>query len=119
MKKLTTLSTLVLLAVMTMGFGSCSTIKVPANSVAFESPYGKLTMTNPQNTDMTNVVISIGTNGTVTAKIGSLHTVNNPDVIDKTAAGEVAKINALGTQFRETLKAGAEAAGAGAGAAVK
>lgn len=119
MKLTTTFLTLSLLAILTMGFGSCSTIKVPANSVTFRTPSGQLTIVHPQNTALTNMDISIATNGTVRAKIGGMVTYNSPDVIDRVAAGEVAKINAIGIQVREGVKAGLEGAGAAAGAAVK
>lgn len=119
MKKIATVLTLALLAVVTMGFGSCTSIKVPANTVKFETPHGSLTLVHPQNTSMTNVHVMFGTNGTVEATIGSLHTENSPDVIDKVAAGEVAKINAIGTQVQGAFEAGAKMAGAAAGAAAK
>ncbi len=111
----------ILALVLLVTCAGCSAFKinVPANELVFKSANGSLSLKHPQNTDMGDVLIRIETNGAVEAKIGTLHTVNSPEVIDKTAAGEVAKINALGEQVREAVKAGAEAMGAGAGAAVK
>lgn len=94
-----------LIAIVTSG---C--INVPSNTVSFKSPGGYLKLSHPQNTDMTNIVISIATNGTVTASIGYLHTVNNPDVINSTAAGEIGKINALGKIIADGVAAGVSAA---------
>ncbi len=111
---------LILLSIVLLSTG-CKAFKinVPANEVTFVTDHGRLTLKHPHNTAMTNVFVQIATNGTVTARIGALLTVNDPNVIDKTAAGEVAKINALGTQIREGVKAGLEATGSAAGAAVK
>lgn len=97
---------LFLLTVMIAVAGCAHRINVPANTLRFRTEHGSLDVTHPQDTSMTNVVISIATNGTVTARIGSLNTRNSPEVIDKVAAGEVAKINALGTQLREGVKPG-------------
>lgn len=96
-----------------------SRINVPANTVRFKSANGSLDITHPQDAAMTNVVVSIATNGTVKATIGGMITKNSPQVISATAAGEVAKINALGTQIREGFKAGMEAVGGAVGGAVK
>lgn len=108
----------VMLALCALTFSGCGhspfAVHVPANTVKFETPYGKLSLSHPQNTDMTNVLITITTNGTVTASIGSLHTVNDSAVISAEAAGEVAKIKATGEEVREGFKAGIEAAANGA-----
>ncbi len=71
-------------------------VHVPSNTLTFSSKYGSLELSHPQNTDMTNVTVDIYTNGSVHASIGSLHTVNSPAVISAEAAGEVAKLQAMG-----------------------
>lgn len=113
MNKLMTVSILAV-AFIGCGFTSCRTINVPANEVHFKTPSGELTLKHPQNTKMKDVDVTIDPSGTVHASIGTLETVNSPAVIDRVAAGEVAKINALGSQIREGVKAGLEAAGSAA-----
>lgn len=118
MKKTFTFTTLVLLALLTMGFSSCFTVQVPANSVTFRSSSGQLTIVHPQNTSLTNLDVEIGTNGTVHAKIGGLVTFNNPAVIDSTAAGQVAIAKQHGENAVKAFNAGAAAAGKIGAAAV-
>jgi hypothetical protein len=119
MKKTFSLLTLTLIALIGMGFGSCNTVNVPANSVTFRSPSGQLTITHPQNTSLTNLDVEITTNGTVHAKIGGLVTFNSPEVIDKVSAGQVAIIKAQGDAFEKAARAGGELVGAGIGTAAK
>jgi len=114
MKAFVTLSLLLLCGCAGMG-----RVRVPANEVKFKSRFGELTLVHPQNTKMEAVMIQIMENGAVTAQIGSLNTMNSPEVISKSAAGQAAIIKAYGTEMRETFKAGGEAAGKFAGAAAK
>lgn len=101
------------------GCAGMGRVRVPANEVRFKSKFGELTLQHPQNTQMESVMIQIMSDGSTTAQIGSLKTLNSPEVIAKAAAGQVAIINAYGTQLRESFKAGGEALGKGVGAAAR
>lgn len=109
----------ILLFLLCCGCARMSRVQVPANEVQFTTAHGSLSLKHPQDTTMKDVVIEIATNGTVRAQIGSLTTKNSPDVIGETAAGEVAKIKQWGETGAQMFKAGAEAAGAAAGAGAK
>lgn len=114
MKKITTLLLVVVSIVALAGCGSLSKVRVPSNSISFESPYGKLTLSHPQNTDMTNVMVEIQTNGAVHAEIGSLHTVNDPQVIKTTADGQAQIVKENGIAIVNGINAAANFSGAAA-----
>lgn len=107
--------TLCLLALAGLLIG-CSTVRVPANTIRFKTPYGSLDVTHPQDFTGTNMYVMIETNGTVTASFGYIKTANSPAVIDKVAAGQVAIIRAQGEVSEKLFKAGIDA---GADAAKK
>ena len=92
-------------------------VLVPANTVNFKTQYGSLDLQHPQDTEMEKVDIEIGTNGTVHARIGLLRTKNSPEVIDKTAAGQVAILKQQGENMEKAFDAGAKAVGAVGGKA--
>ncbi len=108
-----------LLAVGCVAMTGCTGLKVPANQLEFKTGYGSLSLKHPHNTVMNGVELTFATNGTVTAKIASLSTSNDPAVLTSEAAGEVAKINAVGEQVAAAFTAGGKAAGAAAGAIIK
>ena len=94
--------------------GCFARVQVPANVVSFKTPRGELQLTHPQNTKAKDVSLFVSTNGEYSLSIGSLDTQNNPEVIDRSAAGQVAIMKEFGTQVREGIKTGVEAAGAAA-----
>lgn len=112
-------TSLVIGLVVVSGCARASRVQVPANTVNFKTEHGSLSLQHPQDTQMKDVTIEIATNGTVRAQIGSLTTKNSADVIDQTAAGQVAIIKQWGDTGAQMFKAGAEAAGNAAGAAAK
>lgn len=113
------MKTLCLCLVLAAGCSRLSRVQVPANTVDFVTPHGSLSLAHPQDTQMKDVTVEIATNGTIRATIGSLTTKNAPDVIDKTAAGQVAIIKQWGETSEKIFNAGATAIGAGAGTAAK
>jgi uncharacterized lipoprotein YajG len=93
-------------------------IRVPANTVRFQTPRGTLELVHPQNTKAKDIALQVSTNGQYSLSIGSLDTQNNPEVIDKTAAGQVAIIKAQGEVSEKLFRAGVESIGAAGGKAV-
>lgn len=108
-----------ILAVALAGCSRLSRVQVPANTVNFKTEHGSLALVHPQDTQMKDVTIEIATNGTVRAQIGTLTTKNSPDVIDKSAAGQVAIIKQWGETSEKIFNAGAAAMGTAGGTAVK
>lgn len=92
---------------------------VPANTIRFQSKYGSLDVAHPHNTDLTNMFIKFESNGTVTASIGYLHSSNDPEVVDKAAAGQALILRTQGETVVNAFKAGADAAGNFVGAGAK
>lgn len=81
---------------------------VPATKVSFNPVTHALTIKSPKDIAISNLVATIGTNGTASITIGSYSSYNNAEVIAAVAA-----------QNAQTLKAAADIGGQIIGAAVK
>jgi hypothetical protein len=92
---------------------------VPTTEIHGEIAGQKFSLANPKNTVITNLTVIVATNGTATLSIGYLRSENNSNVIDAAYAGQAALATAIGQQIASGFQAGAAAAGAVAGAAVK
>lgn len=69
---------------------------VPKTSMHFAIGGTAFTWRCPKQFVATNIAATVCTNGTATFTVGSVESKNDPDVIDKAAAGDVARIKAWG-----------------------
>jgi hypothetical protein len=80
-------------------------VSVPTSTIKI----GSTALTLPKNMEMENVTWQMsGSN--VTVVIGRLKSANDPAVIDKSAAGQVAIIRAIGEEIRTGMAVGASKA---------
>jgi hypothetical protein len=110
-------TTIALFALALILMGCKTNVQVPSNEVVFSTPSGKLSLKHPQNTRMNGVDVEIRQDGAVHAKIESLNTTNDPDVIQRTADGQAKIVEATGKAVVDGIKAAGETTGAFAGAA--
>ena len=66
--------------------------------------------TCPKQFSATNLVAEVQTNGTARLLVGGIQSVNDPVVIDKSAAGDVARINAVRSLMNDVFQNGASLA---------
>lgn len=95
-----------LLAILVAG---CSS--VPTNHIAVDGgKLGKWVIDTPKNVAISDFKVQINTNGVFTLEFKRWSSTNDPVVIDKAAAGDVAKINAMSDLVGQAVKAGVTAA---------
>lgn len=99
-------------------FSGCAGVQVPTNTVAIDTPFGKVKIEHPQDFIGSNVVSSFSSNA-ISISFGYIKTANSPEVIDKAAAGQVAIIKAHADSAEKLMKAGAELVGQTGAAAAK
>lgn len=92
---------------------------VPTTKVTVYLGGHKASFEGPKNTDATNIKFLCETNGTLQFSIDHLSATNDPVVIDKAAAGQVAIMGAYTTMASQLIADGAKVAGQVAGAAAK
>lgn len=64
----------------------------------------------PKQFVATNITAMVNTNGTASFTVGSVESKNDPVVIDKAAAADVARIQAIGAEVRQGIADGIHAA---------
>ncbi len=108
------------LALLTLLAAGCQSIQpVPASELS--GSLGSVTwrISDPKDLVVTNLVISVDTNGAAHLTVGYMSSRNSTNIINASYAGRDAEITALGTQIISGMQAGATMAGAAAGAAMK
>jgi len=97
-------------------FAGCGLTPVPRTTFKASIGGQEFAYSNPKQAIASNIVFEVvSTNGAkASMTIGSLSSVNDPAVVDKSYAGQAAVINALGTQFNNALQTGAALAGSAA-----
>ena len=88
---------------------------VPANRITIKAPQGSYDILTPKNVNIEKFSATVQTNGVVNITFDSWNIVNDPMVIDKATAGQVATINA----WSGLLNSAVSAAAAGAAKGVK
>ena len=101
--------------------GGCSLLPSPVPTTQIKGRIGgqEFSIENPKNTTLSNLSVTVGTNGAATLTIGTLNSVNDPTVISNAAAGQAAIVQATGNAIVSGINAAATGAGAFAGAAAK
>jgi hypothetical protein len=94
-------------------------VKVPSTTIKVNAKDGSIAFTSPKDGVISNLNITVSTNGTFTATVGSWNYLLNPTNIVDSANGQVAIINASGNAIANGINAAASAVGAAAGAAAK
>lgn len=89
-------------------------IGVPANKINIVTPQGSYNIFTPKNVTITKFQAAVDTNGVVRVLFDSWISVNDPLVIDKSAAGQVAMINAWSGLLNQAVFAAANGAVQGA-----
>lgn len=77
------------------------------------------TLENPKNTTLSNLSVSVSSNGTANLTIGSLTSVNDSNVITAADAGQAAIVSATGAAITQGIQSAASAAGSFVGSAAK
>lgn len=86
---------------------------VPQTTVRFTIGNTQFKGTFPKQFTATNLVALVNTNGVASFTVGSISAVNDPVVIDKAAAGQVAQINAIGQVVSQLTSAAIQGAAQG------
>lgn len=82
----------------------CGLLKpVPTTKISGEFNGHKWSYTNPKQACVTNLSIIVNTNGEAKFEIGSISSVNDPQVIDKAYAGQAAVINQLSAATHQAI----------------
>ena len=96
----------------------CSALNpVPKTRISGTIAGQSFSLSNPKDTTIDSLSVTVSTNGTATLSIGHLSSLNNSNVISSSYSGQAASITAAGEQIIGAMKAGATLAGAAAGAA--
>jgi hypothetical protein len=93
----------------------CSILQhpVPANRITIKAPQGSYDISTPKNVSITNFLATVDTNGLLRISFASWVSVNDPMVIDKATAGQVATINAWSGLLNSAVEKAAEGAAKG------
>ena len=89
-------------------FAGCSA--VPQSKIKFVIGNTKFDGYFPKQFVATNIVARVNTNGIAEFTVGYMESKNDPAVIDKAAAGQVAVINATSALISNGIQAGIQAA---------
>jgi len=103
---------LVLLPILLCG---CSVLQhpVPANRITIKAPQGSYDILTPKNVSIQKFAASVDTNGVVHVTFDSWKSENDPLVIDKASAGQVATIGAWSGLLNSAVEKAAEGAAKG------
>lgn len=74
----------------------CTGCSIPATKISLDRTRGMVTIKSPKNTCIEGFEASYQTNGAFTAKFKKWISTNDAQVIDRQAAGDAARIQALG-----------------------
>lgn len=91
--------------------------KVPTTKFTVYLGGHKATFEGPKNTDLTKLMFQTQTNGSLLFSVDHVSATNDAVVIDKSAAGQVAIMNAYSAMASQLIADGAKIAGQAAGAA--
>ena len=94
-------------------------LPVPTTTLHLNPATGLISWSNPKDTTISGLSVSIATNGVRTISITSLSTVNNPAVITSTGAAESAIIAATAQAVQQAANAATAAAVSAAAMGVK
>ena len=92
---------------------------VPETKISGSIGGQKFSLINPKNTTVTNLQVTVSTNGTASLSIGYLSSANDSNIVSGAYAGAAQIVTATGDSAAKAFQAGAAAAGSALGAAVK
>jgi hypothetical protein len=115
------LSILLTTLLCTIGMAGCALFQSPVPTTKIKGSIGgqSFSLENPKNTTLSNLSVTVSSNGSAALTIGSVTSVNDSNVIDAAYAGQAAIVAATGTAINAGIQTAAGAAGVFAGAAAK
>ena len=121
MKTLKTLTLVSLCAVAAIMATGCAAFEpaVPVTKLDGQIAGQSFSISNPKNTAISNLSVTVATNGTAQLTIGSLTSVNDSNVISAADAGQAAVVSATGDAITKGISSAASAAGQFVGTAAK
>lgn len=100
----------ILLLVLSLSLVGCIGVQVPANRITIKTLRGSYDIYTPKNVSISKFIASVDTNGVLQVNFDKWTATNDPLVIDRAAAGQVAIINAYDGLLQHGISAAVEAA---------
>ena len=110
--------TFLALATLSLGLAGCMN-PVPRTQIQGTIAGQTFSLSNPKDTTITNLQVTVSTNGTATLSIGYLSSANNSNTISASYGGQAEAVTAAGEQVNRAWTNAAGLLGTAVGAAVK